>query len=114
VYVPVGSIIIGEGWSQIMGTGSYFEDGLNPKVIVQVSAPGDSAIIQISDMLFTVKGPTAGAILMQWNVHEPTQGSGKLEMHPPDPRKILTGDFSCHVGFSLPCQRCKWNRTPGG
>jgi len=28
-------------------------------------------------MLFTVQGPTAGAILMEWNVHESTQGSGK-------------------------------------
>jgi hypothetical protein len=80
VHVPVGSIIVGEGWSQIMGTGSYFEDELNPKVMVRVGAPGDSGIIQISDMLFTVKGPTAGAILMEWNVHESTQGSGKLEI----------------------------------
>jgi hypothetical protein len=53
---------------------------LNPKVMVQVGAPGDSGIIQISDMLFTVKGPTAGAILVEWNVHESTQGSGKLEI----------------------------------
>jgi hypothetical protein len=82
VYVPVGSIILGEGWSQIMGTGSYFEDALNPKVMAQVGAPGDLGIIQISDMLFTVKGPTAGAILMQWNVHETTQGSGKLKEYP--------------------------------
>ncbi|RHZ63561.1 hypothetical protein CDV55_106217 [Aspergillus turcosus] len=78
VYVPVGSIIVGEGWSQIMGTGSYFEDEVNPKVMVQVGAPGDSGIIQISDMLFTVKGPTAGAILMEWNVHESTQGSAAM------------------------------------
>ena len=27
-------------------------------------------------MLFTVQGATAGAILMEWNVHEGTQGSG--------------------------------------
>lgn len=27
-------------------------------------------------MLFTVKGSTAGAVLMEWNVHESTQGSG--------------------------------------
>ncbi|KXL51186.1 glycoside hydrolase family 55 protein, partial [Acidomyces richmondensis BFW] len=25
LYVPSGSIIVGEGWSQIMATGSYFE-----------------------------------------------------------------------------------------
>jgi hypothetical protein len=81
VNVPVGSIIIGSGWSQIMGTGSYFENAESPQVMVQVGKPGDSGVIQISDMLFTVKGPTAGAILMEWNVHETTQGSGK---RPPD------------------------------
>ena len=28
-------------------------------------------------MLFSVKGPTRGAIMMEWNVHESTQGSGE-------------------------------------
>ncbi|KAJ5638651.1 pectin lyase-like protein [Penicillium herquei] len=78
VEVPVGSIIVGEGWSQIMSTGSYFEDELSPQVMVKVGSIGDSGIIQISDMLFTVKGPTAGAVLMEWNVHESTQGSGDI------------------------------------
>ncbi|RAK97354.1 glycoside hydrolase family 55 protein, partial [Aspergillus ibericus CBS 121593] len=78
VFVPVGSIIVGEGWSQIMGTGEYFEDELNPQVMVRVGYEGDAGIIQISDMLFTVKGPTAGAVLMEWNVHESTQGSAGM------------------------------------
>jgi hypothetical protein len=77
VKVPVGSIITGSGWSQIMGTGSYFENADSPQVMVQVGNPGDSGVIQISDMLFTIKGATAGAILMEWNVHESSQGSGK-------------------------------------
>ncbi|KAJ5211726.1 uncharacterized protein N7498_003372, partial [Penicillium cinerascens] len=78
VKVPVGSIIVGEGWSQIRGTGSYFEDASNPQVMVQVGDVGDSGVIQISDMLFTVKGATAGCILMEWNVHESTQGSAAM------------------------------------
>lgn len=78
VQVPVGSRIVGSGWSQIMATGSYFQDVDNPKVVVQVGNTGDSGILEISDMLFTVKGPTAGAVLMEWNVHEGNQGSGKL------------------------------------
>lgn len=77
VKVPVGSKIIGSGWSQIMGTGSYFQDASNPRVMVQVGSPGDSGVVEISDMLFTVKGATAGCILMEWNVHESSQGSGK-------------------------------------
>lgn len=79
VHVPVGSKIIGSGWSQIMGTGSYFQDQSNPKVMVQVGSAGDSGVVEISDMLFTVKGPTAGAILVEWNVHESSQGSGMCQ-----------------------------------
>lgn len=75
VKVPVGSKIVGSAWSQIMGTGSYFSDADNPKVMVQVGNAGDSGVIEIQDMLFTVKGSTAGAILMEWNVHESSQGS---------------------------------------
>ncbi|KEQ68194.1 pectin lyase-like protein [Aureobasidium namibiae CBS 147.97] len=78
VKIPVGSKIIGSGWSQIMGTGSYFQDASNPKVMVQVGSTGDSGVIEISDMLFTVKGPTAGCILMEWNVHESSQGSAAM------------------------------------
>ncbi|KAF4186957.1 hypothetical protein CNMCM7927_004692 [Aspergillus lentulus] len=78
VHIPVGSIIVGSGWSQIMGTGSYFEDAKNPKVMVQVGNDGDSGVIEISDMLFTVQGSTAGAILMEWNVHEISQGSAAM------------------------------------
>ncbi|KAF7172832.1 hypothetical protein CNMCM5623_004961 [Aspergillus felis] len=35
VNIPVGSKIIGSGWSQIMGTGSTFEDESNPTVVVR-------------------------------------------------------------------------------
>lgn len=48
----------------------------------RVGDVGDSGKIEISDMLFTVKGPTAGAILMEWNVHEDSQGSGKFVLIP--------------------------------
>lgn len=65
VRIPVGSMIVGSGWSQIMGTGSYFQDVKNPKVMVRVGNNGDSGVIEISDMLFTVQGSTAGAILME-------------------------------------------------
>lgn len=76
--VPVGSRIIGQAWSQIMATGSKFQDELNPRVVVKVGDPGDVGIVEIQDMLFTVSGNTAGAVLMEWNVHESTQGSAGL------------------------------------
>lgn len=39
---------------------------------------GDVGVIEIQDMLFTVLGPTAGAILVQWNVAESVQGSAAM------------------------------------
>jgi len=78
VKIPVGSKIVGQGWSQIMGKGSAFADESKPKVVVQVGNPGDKGIMEISDMLFTVSGPTAGAVLMEWNVAASTQGSAAM------------------------------------
>lgn len=73
--VPIGSRIIGQAWSQIMATGAKFEDEDHPRAAFQVGRPGDVGIIEIQDMLFTVSGPTAGAILVEWNVQESSQGS---------------------------------------
>lgn len=78
VHVPAGSIIVGSGWSQIVAVGSFFEDESDPQVLVQVGVQGDSGLVEISDMLFTVRGPTAGCILMEWNIHESTQGSAGM------------------------------------
>ncbi|KAM7193073.1 Pectate lyase superfamily domain containing protein [Naviculisporaceae sp. PSN 640] len=75
IFVPVGSKIVGSGWSNIMGTGSKFGDEENPVVMVKVGNPGDSGVIEITDMLFSTKGPTPGMVLMEWNVHESSQGS---------------------------------------
>ncbi|KAF4152017.1 hypothetical protein CNMCM6069_002746 [Aspergillus lentulus] len=78
VHIPVGSKIIGSGWSQIMGTGSAFEDESKPNVVVRVGQKGDQGVVEITDMLFTVKGATAGAALMEWNVHGSNQGSAAM------------------------------------
>jgi hypothetical protein len=73
--VPIGSRIIGQAWSQIMASGPNFQDELRPRAAVQVGRPGDVGIIEIQDMMFTVSGPTAGAVVLEWNAHENTQGS---------------------------------------
>jgi hypothetical protein len=78
IRVPVGSRIIGQAWSQIMGTGTNFEDELHPRPVVQVARPGDAGIIEIQDMLFTVKGATAGAVVVEWNARQTTPASAGL------------------------------------
>lgn len=73
--IPIGSRIIGQAWSQIMGQGSKFQDEFAPRAVVQVGRPGDIGIIEIQDMMFTVNGPTAGAVVVEWNAGQNTQGS---------------------------------------
>ncbi|KAH7312687.1 hypothetical protein B0I35DRAFT_411378 [Stachybotrys elegans] len=68
IKIPIGSIIMGSSWSTIMGIGLYFSNEFNPKVMVYVGKEGDKGKIKISNMLFTVKGFTKGAILMEWNI----------------------------------------------
>ncbi|KAL4788913.1 pectate lyase superfamily protein-domain-containing protein [Aspergillus venezuelensis] len=76
--VPVNSRIVGQAWSQIMGSGSRFKDEGSPRAVVQVGLPGESGILEVSDMMVTVRGSTKGAVLLQWNVHEESQGSAAL------------------------------------
>lgn len=77
MFIPTGSRIQGSAWSQIQGAGFYFNDINNPRVVVQVGNRGDVGTMEIVEMMFTVQGATAGAIVLEWNVHEVTQGSGK-------------------------------------
>lgn len=78
VFVPTGSRIQGSSWSQIQGAGFYFANMHDPKVMVQVGNKGDVGNIEIVEMLFTVAGPTAGAVLMEWNVAAAHQGSAAM------------------------------------
>ncbi|KAK0629578.1 pectate lyase superfamily protein-domain-containing protein [Bombardia bombarda] len=78
VFVPTGSRVQGSSWSQIQGSGFYFSDMNNPQVMVQVGNRGDVGSMEIVEMLFTVKGPTAGAILMEWNTAADSQGSAAI------------------------------------
>ncbi|ETS73390.1 hypothetical protein PFICI_14995 [Pestalotiopsis fici W106-1] len=78
VNIPTGSVVQGSLWSQIMGSGFYFSDIQNPKVMVQVGNKGDIGKMEITEMLFSVRGATAGAVLMEWNVAAIDQGAAAM------------------------------------
>lgn len=75
VTVPAGSKLQGTSWSQIQATGDYFNDMESPKVAVRVGKPGDVGTMEIVEMLFTVNGPTAGAIMVEWNIKASSPGA---------------------------------------
>ncbi|KAM7208230.1 Pectate lyase superfamily domain containing protein [Naviculisporaceae sp. PSN 640] len=108
VFVPVGSKVQGSLWSQIMGTGPYFSNASQPQVMVKVGNPGDIGTMEIVEMLFTVKGATAGAILMEWNVHEIARGAaGMWDSHfrvgGALKTNLTAADCPKQAGFNLNC-----------
>lgn len=99
-----------ETWSQFAARGSFFMDPENPKVIIRVGSPGDVGDVEMQDLLFTTKGPTAGAILDQWNIKAATKGStGLWGMLPlssmivsrAQANQILTTDCHTRIGGAL-------------
>ncbi|EAQ92534.1 hypothetical protein CHGG_00769 [Chaetomium globosum CBS 148.51] len=79
VVVPTNVKIVGETWSQFVAFGSAFSDANNPKVMVRVGAtPGLVGNVEMQDLFFTTKGPTAGAVLLEWNMAADAKGSAAL------------------------------------
>ncbi|RWA06956.1 hypothetical protein EKO27_g8145 [Xylaria grammica] len=78
VLIPTGSRVVGSSWSQIQGAGYYFSDMANPRVVVRVGNSGEIGTMEVTDMLFTVSGNTAGAVILEWNVAAVSQGAAAM------------------------------------
>ena len=79
VNVPKNIRITGEFWPLIMAGGnSFFKDKANPKPVFKVGNPGETGAVEISELIFETRGPQPGAILMQWNLGQSSQGSNGL------------------------------------
>ncbi|KAL9116255.1 MAG: hypothetical protein Q9227_000626 [Pyrenula ochraceoflavens] len=78
VKVPKTIRMTGEIWSVIMASGDFFGDQSNPKPVFQIGQAGDTGSVEISDLIFETKGPVEGAIMMEWNVAEESQGSAAM------------------------------------
>jgi len=46
--------------------------------MLQVGNPGDVGDVEMQDLIFTTVGPTAGAILVEWNIKADSPGSAGL------------------------------------
>lgn len=78
INVPPNIRIVGELYSIIMGTGSNFQDENNPIPIWRVGQPGDTGNVEIQDIIWETRGPTPGAIVVEWNVKAASQGSAGI------------------------------------
>lgn len=70
VTVPEGTVIVGEAWTQFAATGDKFGDADHPKVMLRVGEPdkNNRAAVEMQGLIFTTKGPTPGAVLVEWNM----------------------------------------------
>jgi hypothetical protein len=46
--------------------------------MLQVGFPGETGVIEIQDLLFTNVGPTAGLVMVEWNVAQSSAGSAAM------------------------------------
>ncbi|KAF2717423.1 glycoside hydrolase family 55 protein [Polychaeton citri CBS 116435] len=82
--IPTNIRIQGEIWPLIMidGSSELWQDADNPVPAVRVGQPGDVGEVQIVEILFETRGPTPGAILMEWNLKGATPGeTGMWDTH---------------------------------
>lgn len=82
IKVPSNIKMTGEIWPLIMASGTAFANQASPAPVFQVGQPGDVGAVEMSDLIFETKGPAAGAIMVEWNVAETSQGaSGMWDVH---------------------------------
>lgn len=82
IHIPPNVRIVGEVWSTIMGAGDFFSDMGSPRPVVRVGESGNRGYAEISDMMFTTRGPAAGAIVVEWNIASDEKGeAGMWDSH---------------------------------
>ncbi|TMW62332.1 hypothetical protein Poli38472_009825 [Pythium oligandrum] len=100
-----GTRITGEVWANIVASGSFFSDPSNPQPLLRVGLPGDTGVIELSDLAVMTQGPAGGAILIEWNNADPAgqQGvSGMWEVH---------ARVGGSAGSNLQADKCSKNPT---
>ena len=103
IYIPPGSRIVGESYSVILSSGSFFNNMNKPQPVVQIGKPGDTGVIEWSDMIVSTQGQQKGAILFQYNIKSPaTTPTGVWDVH------ARVGGFA---GSNLQLAQCP--TTPG-
>jgi glucan 1,3-beta-glucosidase len=69
IYIPPGSIIVGEALASVFfSAGPYFNDLNDPKPVVQIARQGEQGRVELSDLFVSTQGQQAGAILIEYNL----------------------------------------------
>jgi glucan 1,3-beta-glucosidase len=81
VLIPAGAKLVGEGYSVIMSSGSFFNNMNSPQPVVKVGNAGSTGQVEWSDMIVSTKGAQAGATLIEWNLATSGTPSGMWDVH---------------------------------
>jgi glucan 1,3-beta-glucosidase len=80
ITVPPNVIIVGELWPQMMASGPTFSNPANPQPLFRIGEAGSTGFFEMSDIIFSTAGPAPGAILIEWNLHDPAGQQGASAM----------------------------------
>lgn len=65
-----------------MSSGTYFANIHTPQSVIQVGKPGDTGVVEVSDLIVSTQGAQAGAVLVTWNLASPSDSpSGMWDVH---------------------------------
>ncbi|TFK19768.1 glucan 1,3-beta-glucosidase [Coprinopsis marcescibilis] len=107
VLIPHGTRMVGEAWTVLAGTGPRFQNQRAPRPVFKVGNPGDIGVVEITDIVFQTVGPTAGAIVVEWNVREPVGKQASAGMWDSHIRTAGT------AGTNLEADRCPKDGSGG-
>jgi glucan 1,3-beta-glucosidase len=102
LFIPPGSKIVGEAYPIILSSGSFWGSMSDPQPVVKVANPGETGLVEWSDMIVSTQGAQPGATLIQWNLATSGTPSGMWDVH------ARVGGFP---GSNLSLQQCP--KTPG-
>jgi len=94
-----------------------FHDIDDPTIMITVGNPGDEGGVEISDLLFTARGPTAGLVAMQWNIKADAAGRAAMWGKPSHqderthPYLVPPTYLDVYSRLSLPYRWCLWDRS---
>ncbi|KAI0820033.1 exo-beta-1,3-glucanase [Trametes gibbosa] len=107
ITIPAGTQVVGEAWSTILGSGNAFFDYNNPRPVIRAGTSGSQGVLEITDMVFSTRGPAAGAVVLEWNVHDPAGQQGAAGTW--DTHIILGGK----AGTNLQANNCPTSNAGG-
>ncbi|KAF7895984.1 hypothetical protein EAF00_005999 [Botryotinia globosa] len=101
ITIPPGSRIVGESYSTILSSGSFFNNMNSPQPVVRVGTAGQTGHVEWSDCLVSTQGQQAGATLIEWNLaNSGSTPSGMWDVH------TRIGGFT---GSNLQVAQCEKN-----